>query len=190
MNLIMPNSLKSTVFLLLSSLSCSPLAETIFTYKSLESNGDVRFQYEYRLLSLALEKSISQYGQYSLQSSPRMNTSRTLKSLTDGSYDNFFVLLSYKHAYSKTMSYVPIPAQRGIVGYRLFITSKDTQPKLNQVTSLDMLKQLTFVQGKSWLDVQILRDNGFDVKTSSTYSSLFDITSKNFADIFLEEYIK
>ncbi|WP_440873887.1 hypothetical protein [Thalassotalea sp. PLHSN55] len=167
-------------------LCCSffSAAENVFTYKSSESGFDVRFQYEYQLLKLALEKTTAEFGPFILKPSPAMNFTRAINSLDSDQYPNFFMLASYNQSLPNGLSYIPFPAQRGIMGYRVFITSESGENTLKQIDTFDQLKRLSLVQGEGWSDVTILRENGFSVSTLSNYSSLFWFVAHNRANLF------
>ena len=156
----------------------------VFIYRQPVSDLDLRFHYEHQLLELALEKTRTQYGDFELRPSPVMNESRMIRALEAGTYQNFFVLMSFRKRYLPKMDYIPFPTQRGIAGYRLFITSELGLQKLANVRSLESLKRLSIVQGQSWLDTDILSDSGFSVTTLSYYEGMFKFISKNRADLF------
>lgn len=172
------------LFLLLLFFSSACFSNMIITYRNSDSVNNARFNYELQLLELALSKTITEYGDYTLQPSPTMNTTRSLNSVERNTYTNFFMLATYKSIYDKTMDYVPFPLQRGIVGYRVFITTKEGQAKLDKLQTKEQLKQLKVVQGKGWQDVAILRNNGFKTTTIDNYFSLFQFLSHNRTDIF------
>ena len=46
------------------------------------------------------------------------------------------------------------------------------------------LQRLSIVQGQDWADVDILRQNGFDVFTLSNYANMFEFVAKQRVDLF------
>jgi ABC-type amino acid transport substrate-binding protein len=53
------------------------------------------------------------------------------------------------------------------------------------VKSLDDLRRFTYGLGLGWVDVDILKSNGFKVVTGSNYDGLFEMLLKKRFDIFL-----
>lgn len=175
---------KIFIYLIILCYSSVSLAEMVVTYRNSESINDTRFNYEVQLLALALDKTTPKYGSYLLKPSPRMNAARSIYSAETKAYENYFILASFKYSYSENMMYVPIPLQRGIVGYRVFLTTKQGEFKLNLSNSVEDLKKLKIVQGKGWQDVDILKSNGFNITTLNNYESMFQFLSHHRADIF------
>jgi hypothetical protein len=160
------------------------MADMVITYRNSESANDARFNYEIQLLELALTKTLDTHGDFRLEPSPTMNWARTFKSAETNGFENLFFLSSYRAEYNASMLYIPIPLQRGVVGYRVFITTPKGQVKLKNIESMEQFKRLKIVQGTGWQDVNILRRNGFRTTTLSNYDSLFQFISHNRADIF------
>jgi len=156
-------------------------ANMVITYRTQESDTDKRYNYDTALLELALKKTESTHGPYRLNPSPVMNYSRTQSTLMTNRYENFFAKLSYEDQFKETMDmdFVQFPVDLGIVGYRVFFVSRQTQKKLSAVKTLDMLKTFTMGQGSGWSDVKILRTSGFKVIEVPLYESLFKMVARN-----------
>ncbi len=174
------------IFLILFYLLCmaNAFAETIFTYRSNESQTDIRREYSKAVLALALDKTVRQYGPYRLVPSKMMNAARSEKIAIDGKLENFFVKLSVSPKRLNEMAYVEFPIDRGIVGYRVFFVFPAAGEKLKNIVTLDQLKAFTMGQNIGWLDAEILRSNGFKVATGSTYEGLFRMVAAGRIDLF------
>lgn len=178
--------MKKYVFLLLSSMFTAPLfAQTTFTYVAGESANDPRYAYDQALLRLALDKTTEKYGSYTLSPSKLgSNQKRNEQDAIDNTFPNFFVKLSYSTELATRLDYIPIPADRGIVGYRVCFTSEKIKSQLTQVQTLEQLKEFSMLQGIGWGDVGILKAAGFKVKTGTNYDGMFKMVAVNRVDLF------
>lgn len=79
---------------------------------------------------------------------------------------------------------IRIPLFKGLLGYRILIINKHDQAKFDRVNTLEDLKQLTFGQGRTWADTNILESNGFTVIKTNKYPSLFYMVEGGRFDAF------
>lgn len=79
---------------------------------------------------------------------------------------------------------IRIPLFKGLLGYRILIINKHDQAKFDRVETLEDLKQLTFGQGRTWADTNILEANGFTVIKTNKYPSLFYMVEGGRFDAF------
>ena len=159
-------------------------APTIFTYRSAESDLDARYDYDLSLLTLALDKTVKQYGPYTLEPSGGMNFARAIHLVETNQKPNFFIKLSYEKQFSSNLVHTSIPIDLGIVGYRVCFISPQADKRLSSKPSLAELKRLLHGQGKGWADVKILESNGFQVFENSSYEGLFLMVANNRVDLF------
>lgn len=157
---------------------------TTFTYRSDQDANDERARYQVALLKLALEKTSDEYGDFRLISGGAMNNSRALESLKNGSRENYFLKLSFSNDYPSYMTYVPFPIDLGVVGNRICFISPDAKKMLPQKPNLQDLLKLTHVQGKYWIDTEVLKHAGFVVKEVSDYEGKFRMVASNRFDLF------
>lgn len=159
--------------------------EMIVTYRAPESEADARYDYDTALLRLALEETRDDYGDYRLVPSPIMNYSRALSEMKAGTYDNFFMKMSYSNTLAEggDASYVPFPVDLGIVGYRVCFASPAAAETLRRNSDMVTLKKLKHIQGTAWVDVEILRHNGFQVEEAPDYDGLFYMIAKKRGDL-------
>ena len=160
-------------------------AQTVFTYVVGEVNNDPRYLYDQALLRLALDKTVPEYGEYKLvPAKVGGNTKRNELDAIEDVYPNFFTKLSYAEEVAGKLAYVPIPADRGIVGYRVFFTSEKVREQLKSVDSVEQLKKFSMLQGIGWVDADILKAAGFNVKTGTNYDGMFKMVAVNRVDLF------
>ncbi len=158
-------------------------AETIITYREQESVSDNRYSYDTELLKLALEKTQQHLGSYKLIASPKMNFSRAIKMASDNSLPNLMLKLSYSDNHPRILANIPFPVDLGIAGYRVSFIADSLESKLLKVKSLDQLKQLSIGQGMGWTDVDILKENGFNVLEVPNYQGLFPMVAASRFDL-------
>ncbi|RED52373.1 ABC transporter substrate-binding protein [Aestuariispira insulae] len=68
---------------------------------------------------------------------------------------------------------VRIPIYRGLLGLRLILATKDGQAAIEQVSSLDALRDFTGGHGSHWGDLPVYAANGLKVWTNARYNTLF-----------------
>jgi hypothetical protein len=138
------------------------------------------------LVTLALEKTKAEYGDYRIAKIPPMNTARSFYSLEADIYPNMMIELSYqeKIEHQFNLIYVNFPIELGIVGYRVCFASPSVYPELKNVKTLDDIKKYTIGQGIAWADTEILRHNGLKVVEISNFESIFKLVKLGRIDLF------
>lgn len=181
--------LLSTVFLLLCSLayvaSSNAMAKsvTLVVHPADEDNGDTRFNDVKEILRMALEKTVSEFGQFTMRpSTQHTNGLRYLNNLANGGDLN---VVWSSTTIEKERNYLPIriPLRKGILGYRIVLIRKEMQASLNNVKTLEDLKKFTVGQGVGWDDSKLYSTNGIEV-VEAKYSSLFRMLSYHRFDLF------
>lgn len=135
----------------------------------------------FKVLKLALVKS----GRRDvLKASPlgRVTEPRAIEAIAAGNLMDVAMLGTSAAADAK-LSAVPLPIDRGLLGYRLLLIDGARQTEFSQVRDLSQLRRLTALQGKGWPDVDILRHAGVTVWTG-TYEKLFAMTMAGRGDFF------
>ena len=79
---------------------------------------------------------------------------------------------------------IPLPLDKGLLGYRLFLIMSDKQAELDKVHTLDELKRYSIGQASTWTDVKILSGNGFRLETAENYEGLFQMLAAKRFDLF------
>lgn len=158
---------------------------TVFTYMGNESSLDERNSYDKLLLELALEKTVVEYGPYTMQPSGEgVSLSRLIKLAESKHYPNFFFKFSATDEMIGKFLAIQIPADRGVVGYRVAFVHQKNVNLFNQVADLKALSKYSIVQGIGWLDTPILQHNKLSVFQVSNYTSMFAMVERKRVDLF------
>lgn len=154
-------------------INSSVAPKLIVRYPYNEAGGmmyESRTLYFVRLLHLALGNS----GQpFELRPIDVVATtsSRNTRNLENGLYD-----INWLHTTTEREQQllpVRIPLYKGLIGWRLLMTHKDFQDRLETIASINELRMLRFGLGHDWPDTFVLRENGFQVATSVNRQSMY-----------------
>lgn len=168
-----------------ATFSCKAEEPVVFTCRVPESKNDLRYEYDTKLLKLALDSTVETDGPYELAAGPIMNYSRAHEHLQGNTLENFVIKLSYEPRFEELgLAFVPFPVDLGIVGYRVCFAHPEVVKKIKMVDTIDALRKFTHGQGLGWSDVKILRHNGFEVVEVPTYESLFSMVTARRFDLF------
>ena len=111
--------------------------------------------------------------------------SRITLANTQNKYPNLIIRLTADFQSREHFEIVPIPINRGIVGYRIFLIRKASRNDFARITNLADLLETGFKAGQGrWTDVDILRDNGIDVVVGNNYEGLFSMLMEKRFDFF------
>jgi hypothetical protein len=147
-----------------------------FVYPPPESSGDHRHTYYWELLDAALRSNRQQYGDYVLRPYRiAMSFARAEAELEQGDGRVNIVARATNLDLESRLLPIPLPLDKGLLGYRLLLIKADKQAELDKLHSLDELKQFSIGQSPSWTDASILAGNGFKLELSSNYEGLFQM---------------
>lgn len=168
---------------------CAPVQAALWTiiYPRPLAENDLRAEYPIALLTLALEKT---GVKYKLRASDRiLLQGKALRQLKENREVN--VVWSVTDAQrEKELLPVRIPIAKGLIGWRVFLTTKTQLGSFSQINTLRGLLSKTPVQGEEWPDTKILQANGFNVFTVPEYPEAFDILATGRANFFPRSVIE
>ena len=151
-----------------------------------ESARDVRYHYQWEVLRTALEKTRPKWGPYVLRAADDVMTERRQGYELRNATGNLTVMyLGTTPDFERELVPVRIPIDRSLGGYGIFLVRAGEQARFDAVRSLDDLRQFSYGLGLGWIDVEILRSNGFKVVTGSSYDGLFEMLVNRRFDVFL-----
>lgn len=161
----------------------STVAGEFIKHESINNKTDLQKSYYIALLQLAIEKAQPKFGNLSLQGiGAAMVFKRRLKSLNSGKIDVMWAMTSVQR--ETEMLPIRIPIFKGLIGYRVMVIQDVKQQEFTHTTSTQQIKNMLAIQGKDWLDTDILRENNFKVHTSDWYDGLYKGVSKGMYDYF------
>ena len=172
----------AVLFIILTSTIA--MGQTRVVYPAFESGADSRYNDLLEILKTALEKTVAEYGPYTLEpSKSRMNEARYLSELLNpaGMVNVGWSGTSVQK--EKDYHALRIPLRKGILGYRVAMIAKNRQADIDRIRNLDDLRKVTIGQGIGWGDVAIYEANGIKVHTAG-YESLFKMVAANRIDLF------
>lgn len=156
-----------------------------YLYHPPESPLDVRYVYHWEILRTALQKTKTKWGEFRLVPSDRMSESRQRYEIEHATGKLTVMYLSTTPEFERELVPVRIPVDKNLGGYCVFLIRRDEKQRFANVKSLDDLHRFTYGLGLGWVDVDILKANGFKVVTGSNYDGLFEMLVKKRFDLFL-----
>ena len=172
----------SMLFIMLASTAAA--ARTWVVYPAFESGADSRYHDLLEILKTALDKTVAEYGPYTLQPSrSRMNEARSLAELRLPAGMVTIAWCGTSVQKEKDYRAVRIPLRKGILGYRVALIARDRQSDIARIRNLDDLRKVRIGQGIGWGDVAIYEANGIKVHTAG-YENLFKMVAANRFDLF------
>ncbi|NBW52202.1 MAG: hypothetical protein EBR49_19330, partial [Betaproteobacteria bacterium] len=139
-----------------------------YIYPPPESGGDVRMNFYWDILQLALDETQSKWGPYELQPNPKVMTPARAEMQLGNSQDISVMARTTSIVRETKLLPVRIPLDKGLTGYRLFLIKGINQAAFSGIRSTSELRQFSIGQAASWIDVDILRHAGLDVVTGPT----------------------
>lgn len=166
----------TAVLMLWAAFAADARCDTLLIHPRAESASDSRYQYDWAVLRMAMDKTQASFGPYEIrEAAEKMVPSRVEYEMqsTDGRL-NIFVR-STSIDLEKNFLPVRIPVDRGLLGYRVLLVRSADLPAFAAVRNLDDLRKFRIGQGKAWSDVKILRMSGFSVVEGDSYDGLFSM---------------
>ncbi len=150
-------------------------APMTYIYNAPESPSDVRYEYHWEILRSALERTTGKFGPYRMRKSKVMTEARQAYELLHATGELTVMYLDPKPDFERQLVAIHIPVDKNLVGYRIFLIRRERASEFRAVATLDDLRKFSVGLGANWIDVDILRNNGFKVVTGSAYDGLFEM---------------
>ncbi|MDO3388256.1 transporter substrate-binding domain-containing protein [Gilvimarinus sp. SDUM040013] len=174
---------------LLLSLS-SQIAWGADVYKYWDwGNSPARENYEYALLTMALEASAETYGPYTLaRVRKELSTNRVRREINAGNIINVrsgpYLRLSNIENPEEVNLPVTVPIMQNLLGYRRLVVHKENVDTLSHIRKRDDLTQFSVGLARGWVDVDIFRANNIKVDDSANVATLIDMLELKRFDFF------
>ena len=147
-----------------------------------------RDDYQFALLTLALDKTVKDYGPYQLTRVLRSySTSRLRREINQGDVVNVHAgpwrpLETSQDKLPERSLRVSISLFKDLLGYRKLLIRRTDLDRFRNIRHADELKPLVVGQANGWVDVDIYRHNGYAVNDTPTPATLFDMLAKKRVD--------
>ncbi len=169
---------------LLAHAAAAPAPDTL-VYARAESSNDSRYDYDWAVLRMALDKTRASFGPYTLQPSDQpMSPARVLAELRNRQRGINILVRATSTELERTLLPIRFPVDRGLLGYRLFLARPADLPRLAAVRTVEDLRAFSIGQGYGWSDNGVLRAAGFTVLEGTNYEGLFDMLRSGRFDLF------
>jgi hypothetical protein len=180
---------RRTILLLLGALlitrGVSAQEPLNFVHPPPENAGDQRHSYYWEILEAALKANKERFGPYQLRAfDAPMTFARAASEVESGTGRVNIVARATNLELESRLRPIPIPLDKGLLGFRLFLIREAMQPQLAEVDTLTQLKQFSIGQSTPWTDTKILAGNGFKLELSDNYESLFRMLAAGRFDLF------
>lgn len=178
------------VMLLASPAGAEPGGPMRYVYNAPESARDTRYEYHWKILATALEKTKATWGPYVMEPSVTMTEKRQAYELRNATGKLTVMYLSTTPEFERDLVPVRIPVDRNLGGYCVFLIRREDRPRFAGIERVDQLARLNFGLGLGWVDVDILRANDLRVVTGSNYDGLFEMLVNRRFDVFLRAAVE
>jgi len=173
------------------TLSASPKSGVMtYIHHPPESAVDVRYAYQWEILKTALEKTRPKWGDYRILVSDFMTEQRQTYELEHATGKLNVMYLGTTPDFERNLVGIHIPVDKNLGGYCVFLVRDGEQSRFANVRTLDDLRKFSYGLGLGWIDVGVLRSNGFNVVTGSSYDGLFDMLAHRRFDVFLRAAVE
>ena len=157
----------------------------VVTTRGPASENDRREYYYKDVLTLALEKTKSTYGNYEVREIPSMNQLKDAFAIGQEIYLNYVINENYEDKFlNSNIDYIEFPLDFGLTGMRICFVNPNLKEEIKRVEDLAQLKKYSIGQGTGWADTEILRHNGFKVIAMQNYDGLFKMIATGRIDLF------
>ena len=156
----------------------------VYTYNAPESHLDKRYEYHWEILRTALERTTPAWGPYRMEPAVSMDERRQSFELKNATGKLSVMYLGTSPDLERTLIPIRIPVDKNLGGYMVMLIRKEDQPKFAAVRTVQDLRKFRIGLGLGWLDVDILRADGFNVITGSSYEGLFNMLANHRFDAF------
>lgn len=169
------NTVLCCLVLALCALPAIPgwAAQTIH-YPRHQSGATLHTDYYFEVLQMALQHTTEEFGPVTLKYTDQgMSPARAAAELASGSGLIQVDVRSWNEERGRTLLQVPLPVDRGLIGYRVLLVRAQDLPKFAAVRSLSDLRRFTYGLLGAWGDVRVFEHNGLPVVRGDNYEGLF-----------------
>lgn len=137
------------------------------------ASGDQLSRHYLQLLTLALDKTILEYGPYRIVQNPHHGGIERDRAMLIAGEGIDVMWASVTRERREKMRVIPIDLLHGLNNYRLLLIRKGDQQRFASVKNLDDLRKFTAGTGVHWTDGRIMKNNNFNTNMSFSMPGLF-----------------
>lgn len=173
-----------SISILISIFSIGVLANDEVILRRVPGLKALPSSYTMQILKASLDASYAEFGPYTLRFSDReMTRSRTFNEMQRGVRVNV-ADTPITEKWTEEFIRIPIPIQRGILSYRLFLVTKENENLLADVNSLEDLKRIRQGSGNQWSVTKKLQLNDFNIVEGPSKDALMNMLQANRFSIY------
>ncbi|WP_051249542.1 hypothetical protein [Maridesulfovibrio zosterae] len=145
---------------------------------------DSRHIYENKILTMALEKTRDNFGDFAIETTiSDAQRERLFKELLKGKKLNLYVAPT-QEKWEEELIPIRIPVLKGILGYRLFLIRKQDIERFSSIKSVEELKKLRVGLNRHWSTTKVMEGLDFNVVRGGAYAGLFKMLLYDRFDYF------
>ncbi|HZZ09585.1 MAG TPA: hypothetical protein VFE79_02740 [Paraburkholderia sp.] len=146
--------------------------------------GDVIRERRWELLTMALERTVPTYGPYVIDAyTAPVSVQREVEEVESGRLMNVMTSGSGSAELNASTIPVPIPIDKGLLGYRVALINRDQQARIDTIHDIDGLRTLRIGQAEDWGDGPVYRLAGIPLVTPNRYDRLFPMLASGRFDL-------
>ena len=155
-----------------------------FVYHLDDTGRDVRNHYLWRIMRQSLERTRDEFGDYELKSAHMMREQGRIYVLEHGFGGINVSVIPDQPGLDQKVIRVPIPADSGILGYRVMLIREGEQARFDRIRTAADLQGIRFGLLESWTSTEIMRAAGLEVVAGTSYEGLFQMLAAGRFDAF------
>jgi len=160
------------IYACLLCLGAGAEAPMSYIFYSGDTLADLRTPYLERVARAALERTRSDFGDFTLSRSEFLGEQRRRYLLEHNSGPINFSYFPYRPGLSTKLVPVRIPVDLGALGFRVLLIRRADQPIFSKIDTLEALKAIRLGSVETWADNEILRRAGLTVVTGMAHQGL------------------
>ncbi|WP_374403676.1 substrate-binding periplasmic protein [Niveibacterium sp.] len=181
------------VLLLLAALFAMPAVAGDIRFPGGDTPEDKRWDFVLEILALSLQKAPAGDTPDRIVRLPAQMQARRIAELSSGHLD-VAVAIGSRDLVRQPVIFIPLPLQRGLLGWRLLLANAEGARKLAHVQSLDDLRPLRMGFVRTFADYPVMLANQLRVVDGADYQGMFkmlkagrmDYLSRGVGEIFAE----
>lgn len=158
-----------------------------------DSPEDKRWDFVLEILALALDKAPAGDVPDHIVRLPAQMQARRIAELSSGHLD-VAVAIGSRDLVRQPVIFIPLPLQRGLLGWRLLLANAEGARKLAQVRTIDDLRPLRMGFVRTFADYPVMQANQIRIVDGADYQGMFrmltagrmDYLSRGVGEIFSE----